>query len=85
MHLPDRFEVSIEGLEAGSQVTAGRRARCRRAPSWPPTRSCVLAIVTPAPTAEQLEGDTGEAAEAAEATRPPRARPPRPRPPPRPA
>jgi large subunit ribosomal protein L25 len=62
MHLPSGFEVSIEGLEAGAQVTA--------ADVTLPTGSelavepdFVLAIVSQAQTAEQLEGDTGEATE----------------------
>ena len=57
--LPELFEVSIEGLEAGSQVTAGdvqlpdgRRAG-RRAGAWSSSPS-------PPPTAEQLELAEGE-------------------------
>ena len=65
MHLPSGFEVSIEGLEAGSQVTAGdvklpRGHRAGRGPDF------VLAIVSQAQTAEQIEGDGADAAEAAE-------------------
>jgi large subunit ribosomal protein L25 len=64
MHLPSGFEVSIEGLEAGAQITAGDV-------TLPPGTALavepdfVLAIVTQAQTAEQLEGDTGEAGETA--------------------
>ncbi|GIF24389.1 large subunit ribosomal protein L25 [Actinoplanes tereljensis] len=62
MHLPNGFEVSIEGLEAGSQITAGDVTL--------PTGSelavepdFVLAIISQAQSAEQLEG--GDAAEGA--------------------
>jgi len=62
MHLPSGFEVSIEGLEAGAQVTASDVTL--------PTGSelavepdFVLAIVSQAQTAEQLEGDSAEATE----------------------
>ncbi len=64
MHLPSSFEVSIEGLEAGAQVTA--------ADVTLPTGSelavepdFVLAIVSQAQTAEQLEGDSADATAAA--------------------
>jgi large subunit ribosomal protein L25 len=63
MHLPSALEVSIEGLEAGAQVTAGdvtlpQGTRLAVDPDF------VLAVVTAAQTAEQLEGDTAEAGEA---------------------
>jgi large subunit ribosomal protein L25 len=66
MHLPSALEVSIEGLEAGAQVTAGdvtlpQGTRLAVDPDF------VLAVVTAAQTAEQLEGDTG-AGEAEAAT-----------------
>jgi large subunit ribosomal protein L25 len=67
MHLPSSFEVSIEGLEAGSQITAGDVVL----PSGSELAidaDTVIAIVTAAQTAEQLEGDSGETAEAAETT-----------------
>ena len=64
MHLPSGFEVSIEGLEAGSQITAGDIAL--------PTGSelavepdFVLAVISQAQTAEQMEGDTEGGDEAA--------------------
>ncbi len=64
MHLPSSFEVSIEGLKAGAQVTA--------ADVTLPTGSelavepdFVLAIVSQAQTAEQLEGDSADATAAA--------------------
>jgi large subunit ribosomal protein L25 len=60
-HLPSGIEVSIAGLEIGSHVTAGDLTL--------PTGSVLagdpeqmLLTVQEAPTAEQLEGDTGEEA-----------------------
>ena len=70
MHLPSGFEVSIEGLEAGAQVTAGD-VTLPEGTALAVEPDFVLAIVTVAQTAEQLEGDSAEAAEAtaeAEAT-----------------
>jgi large subunit ribosomal protein L25 len=63
MHLPSGFEVSIEGLEAGSQVTAGD-VQLPRGVDLAVEPDFVLAIISQAQTAEQLEG--GEQAEAAE-------------------
>lgn len=63
MHLPSGFEVSIEGLEAGAQVTAGD-VTLPKGTELAVEPDFVLAIVSAAQTAEQLEGDTGEAAEA---------------------
>jgi large subunit ribosomal protein L25 len=62
MHLPSGFEVSIEGLEAGSQITAAD-VTLPSGTELAVEPDFVLAIVTQAQTAEQLEGDTGEAAE----------------------
>ncbi|WP_433298240.1 50S ribosomal protein L25/general stress protein Ctc [Actinoplanes sp. CA-030573] len=55
MHLPSGFEVSIEGLEAGSQVTAGD-VTLPRGVELAVEPDFVLAIVSQAQTAEQLEG-----------------------------
>ena len=66
MHLPNGFEVSIEGLEAGSQVTAGD-VTLPEGTELAVEPEFVLAMVTVAQTAEQLEGDSADAAEAAEA------------------
>jgi large subunit ribosomal protein L25 len=63
MHLPSGFEVSIEGLEAGSQITAGD-VTLPKGTELAVEPDFVLAIVSAAQTAEQLEGDTGEVAEA---------------------
>jgi large subunit ribosomal protein L25 len=60
MHLPSGFEVSIEGLEAGSQVTAAD-VQLPRGVDLAVEPDFVLAVVSQAQTAEQLEG--GEAAE----------------------
>ena len=65
MHLPSGFEVSIEGLEAGATVTAADvtlPSGCELAvePEF------VLANITQAQTAEQLEGDSADAEAAAE-------------------
>jgi large subunit ribosomal protein L25 len=60
MHLPSQFEVSIEGLEAGSQVTAGD-VQLPEGSELAVDADTVIAIVSTAQTAEQLEGDTGEA------------------------
>ncbi|MEU4237809.1 50S ribosomal protein L25/general stress protein Ctc [Actinoplanes sp. NPDC026619] len=69
MHLPSSLEVSIEGLEAGAQVTAGdvilpQGTELAVEPDY------VLAIVSQAQTAEQLEGGEaeGETAETTEAS-----------------
>ena len=79
MHLPSGFEVSIEGLEAGSQVTAGdvtlpEGAELAVDPEF------VLAVVSQAQTAEQLEGDDrrgrGRRGRRAAEGEPPRSKPP---------
>ncbi|MGX6606902.1 50S ribosomal protein L25/general stress protein Ctc [Micromonosporaceae bacterium Da 78-11] len=71
MHLPNGLEVSIEGLEAGSQVTAGD-VTLPTGTELAVEPDFVLAIVSQAQTAEQLEGDSAdaEAAAAAEAEAP---------------
>ena len=69
MHLPSGFEVSIEGLEAGTQVTAAS-VHLPQGTELAVDPDFVLAIITQAQTAEQLEGgeagSEGEGAEAAE-------------------
>src|SRR5262245_13852940 len=59
LHLPDHLEVSIEGLEAGSHVKASdvKRPRGATLVSDPETS---IAIVSVAPTAEELEGPAVE-------------------------
>lgn len=65
MHLPSSLEVSIEGLEAGAQVTAGD-VNLPSGTELAVEPDFVIAIVTQAQTAEQLEGDTGDAEAPAE-------------------
>lgn len=65
MHLPDHLEVSIEGLSAGARVTAAdvtlpSGARLAAEPEL------VIAFITAAPTAEEMEGEVAEEAEAEE-------------------
>jgi large subunit ribosomal protein L25 len=67
LNLPDHLEVSIEGMEAGSHVTAGDVTLPSGA-SLHADSDLVLAVVSVAPTAEQLEGAAEpEVEEAAEA------------------
>jgi large subunit ribosomal protein L25 len=70
MHLPSGFDVPIDGLEAGSQITAGD-VRLPDGVALAVEPDHVLAVVTAAQTAEELEGETAEggaaAAEGAEA------------------
>ena len=63
MHLPSGFEVSVEGLEAGSQVTAAD-VQLPQGVELAVEPDFVLAVVAQAQTAEQLEG--GESAEGGE-------------------
>jgi large subunit ribosomal protein L25 len=57
MHLPSSLEVSIEGLEAGSQITAAD-VTLPEGTELAVEPDFVLAIVTQAQTAEQLEGES---------------------------
>jgi large subunit ribosomal protein L25 len=66
MHLPSGFEVSIEGLEAGANVTAGD-VPLPEGTELAVEPDFVLAVITQAQTAEQLEGDSAEAGEEAAA------------------
>ncbi|GAA2404216.1 50S ribosomal protein L25 [Catellatospora methionotrophica] len=66
LHLPEFVEASIEGLEAGSHVTAGD-IKLPKGSQLAVDADTMVAIVSAAPTAEQLEGETAEAPEAAEA------------------
>jgi large subunit ribosomal protein L25 len=63
MHLPSGFEVSIEGLEAGAQVTAAD-VTLPQGVELAVDPEFVLAVISQAQTAEQLEGETAEGAEA---------------------
>ena len=62
MHLPSSLEVSIEGREAGTQIVAGD-VTLPQGTELAVEPDFVLAIVTQAQTAEQLEGEA-ETAEA---------------------
>jgi large subunit ribosomal protein L25 len=67
LHLPDHLEVSIEGMEAGSRVTAGD-VKLPSGAELHADPELVIAVISVAPTAEELEGAVeGEAEEAAEA------------------
>lgn len=62
LHLPDSFEVSIEGLEAGAQVTAAD-VQLPSGSELAADPETVLVVISAAQTAEQLEGGSGEGAE----------------------
>jgi large subunit ribosomal protein L25 len=62
LHLPETLEVSVEGLEAGTQITAGD-VKLPQGTELIADPSLVLAIINAAPTAAEMEGDTGETAE----------------------
>ena len=62
MHLPSGFEVSIEGLEAGAQVTAGD-VKLPSGTELAVEPDFVLAVISQAQTAEQLEGGDAESGE----------------------
>ncbi len=66
LHLPESVEVSIEGLEAGAQITAGD-VTLPQGSELAVDPSTVLALVSQAQTAAQLEGDSADATAAAEA------------------
>ena len=58
------FEVNIDGLAIGSQITAGDLTLPERLDAGHRRRACVLVIITEAPTEAELEAD--------DAPRPPR-------------
>lgn len=66
-HLPEQVEASIEGLEAGSHVTAGS-VKLPAGVTLATNPEQILAVITPEPTAEQLgtAAPTPSEAEAAE-------------------
>jgi large subunit ribosomal protein L25 len=63
LHLPDQLTASIDGLAAGSQVTAAD-VDLPEGTQLAADPGLVIALVTASPTAEQLEGDLGETAAA---------------------
>jgi large subunit ribosomal protein L25 len=65
LHLPDRLEASIEGLGAGARVTAGD-VKLPAGAELAADPDVTVAVITVAPTAEQLEGEVPAAPEAEE-------------------
>jgi large subunit ribosomal protein L25 len=67
LHLPDRLEVSIDGLDAGDRVIAAD-VKLPEGAELAADPDTVIAVIAVAPTAEQLEGvvEGEEAAEEAE-------------------
>jgi large subunit ribosomal protein L25 len=65
LHLPEYLEASIEGLEAGSRVTAASVA-LPDGVDLVGDPDMVVAMVSVAPTAEELEGETAAEAPAEE-------------------
>jgi large subunit ribosomal protein L25 len=57
LHIPEQFEVSVEGLEAGTQVLAGQ-VNLPRGVDLHTDRDSLVVNVVAAPTAEELEGVT---------------------------
>ncbi|CAM4157305.1 50S ribosomal protein L25/general stress protein Ctc [Kibdelosporangium persicum] len=60
LHIPEQIELSIEGAGAGTLITAADIKLPQGATLVTDPESLVVAV-NPAPTAQQLEGDTGEA------------------------
>jgi len=65
LHLPESLEASVDGLEAGSHVTAAD-IKLPSGAELAGDPETMVAIVQVAPTAEQLEGETAEEAVAEE-------------------
>ena len=59
--LPERLEASVEGLDAGSHVTAGE-ITLPEGVELAAEPDLVIAVVAAAPTQAQMEGETAEAA-----------------------
>jgi large subunit ribosomal protein L25 len=64
LHIPEQVELSIEGVEAGTQITAGQ-LRLPQGVSLGIDPETLVVNVVVAPTAAQMEGDTdtGETAD----------------------
>jgi large subunit ribosomal protein L25 len=56
LHLPDHLDASVEGLEGGSHVTAGD-VKLPSGVELAADAELILAVVSVAPTAEELEGE----------------------------
>jgi large subunit ribosomal protein L25 len=65
LHIPEQLEVSIEGAEAGTQITAGQVQLPAGATLATDPEALVVAVNV-APTAEDLSGEGEAAAEGAE-------------------
>jgi large subunit ribosomal protein L25 len=63
--LPDHLEVSVDGLDIGSRVTA-RDVKLPSGVELAADADLIIALVTGAPTAEQLEGEAAAEAPAVE-------------------
>lgn len=61
LHIPDHFEVSVEGLGAGTQVLAGQVSLPEGVDLQTDPEALVVNVVS-APTAEEMEGETEAAA-----------------------
>ncbi|HYN93563.1 MAG TPA: 50S ribosomal protein L25/general stress protein Ctc [Pilimelia sp.] len=62
LHLPEQLEASIDGLEAGTQVTAAD-VRLPQGTQLAVDPELVIALVTGAQSAEQMAAEGGEAGE----------------------
>lgn len=69
LQLPDHVEAVIDGLGAGSQVTAGN-VRLPEGAALAADPDLVVAVITVAPSAEQLGAEAPAPAEAEEAAEP---------------
>jgi large subunit ribosomal protein L25 len=67
--LPDHVDASIEGLQPGSNVTAGD-VRLPAGSELAADPDLVLAVITGSPSAAALEGETAESGQGAEAQTP---------------
>lgn len=65
LHIPEQIEVSVEDAEAGTQITAGQLALPSGVVLVTDPETLVVAVAI-APTAAQMEGDTGTEDEDAE-------------------
>lgn len=66
-HIPEHFEVSVEGLEEGAHITAADVALPQGASLLADPELLVVAITVPAAPTEEDEADEAEGEEAAEA------------------
>lgn len=62
LHIPDQFEVSVEGVEAGTQVLAGQVTLPVGVELHTDPEAMVVNVVS-SPTAEEMAGDVERAAE----------------------